>query len=93
MDCLVKLSVFHAIVFQQRGFHAAADVHADKVRNDFIFDRHGSTDSTAHACVSVRHYADFTAGHELLIEKVLNLRDGALLGGVGKHLGGIVFSF
>ena len=89
----VKFREVDPLFFEFCSQHPAADIHADKVRDHFIPDRHGRTDHTAGAGVAVRHNAHLQAFHRRLIHQVSDLRDRGIVAVFRKDSGSVVDTF
>ena len=74
------------------GEHPAANVHADKVRTDFVAHLHGRPDRTALACVYVWHKPWLSALYVRHVQKHKDLPDSFRLNIVCKHFRGRVLS-
>ena len=91
-DKLVELHKLHVLFPDKHSLHAAADVNAHKVGDNFVGDGHGGADNAANACMDIGHHSYFLADSEFLAAKLDYLGDRGAVDIIGKNLCCIVFS-
>ena len=84
-DDMVQQNKIQIRPLQRMHQHAAADVHADKIGDYLVGDRHSGADGATGAGMRIRHDADAAAAYEFLVAQSLNLLFGHFFQLVGEN--------
>ena len=72
--------------------HPAAYIDADKIRDDFVLDRHGGADGASCAGMRIGHDADTAVLGKFLVAQFQDLRRRLFLEIIRKYFGFVVFA-